>query len=176
MKTIRILLILILITSQSALAFEKKIDTVVINNDTCNVLQIIVTIDNTDSEALWLWLDSNDYGQDYHKAIRRYLMKRNGDFSIYDIGIESEMYGEWWNPSAPQYCFVKYLNSGNTFTIVFYKEIAPTIDYDVYKDIINDIKIFSNQQIKETCPGIEEPYSVNRISFPHNVIVFRIPN
>lgn len=167
---------LILITSQSALAFNQKVDTIVVCHDSCQVLQIIVTIDNTDSEALWIWYDRNDYGQDYRKAIKHYLMKRHGDFSIYDIGIETDMYGEWWSPSAPQYCFVKYLNSGNRFTIVLYKEIAPKIEYDVYKNIINNIKIFSNKQIKETCPGIEAPYSIKRISYPHNVIAFQIPN
>lgn len=91
MRTIEILLMLLLTASQSALAFNQKIDTVVVANDSCEIVQFIVTIDNTDSEALWIWLDSNDYGHDRKKAIRRYLMKRRGDFSIFDIG------------AAPQY-------------------------------------------------------------------------
>ena len=32
------------------------------------------------------------------------------------------------------------------------------------KNIINDIKIFSNRQINEYCPGLEQPYSIKRIS------------
>ena len=82
MRTIEILLLFVLTASQSALAFNQKIDTVVVANDSCEIVQFIVTIDNTDSEALWIWLDSNDYGRDHRKAIRRYLMKRRGDFSL----------------------------------------------------------------------------------------------
>ena len=67
---------LLLTASQSALAFNQKTDTVIVTNDSCEIVQFIVTIDNTDSEALWIWLDSNDYGYDRKKAIRRYLMKR----------------------------------------------------------------------------------------------------
>ena len=91
MRTIKILLLLVLTTSQSALAYNLKIDTVVVTNDSCRTLQFIATIDNTDNDALWIWLDSNDYGRDHRKAIRRYLMKRRGDFSIFDIGADPNM-------------------------------------------------------------------------------------
>ena len=94
MRTIEILLMLLLTASQSALAFNQKIDTVVVANDSCEIVQFIVTIDNTDSETLWIWLDSNDYGHDRKKAIRRYLMKRRGDFSIFDIGADPNMIGD----------------------------------------------------------------------------------
>ena len=120
MRTKKILLLLVLTTSQSALAYNLKIDTVVVTNDSCRTLQLIATIDNTDNEALWIWLDNNDYGRDHRKAIRRYLMKRRGDFSIFDIGADPNMIGDWWHPSAPKYCFVKYLEPGKTFTIIFY--------------------------------------------------------
>ena len=103
MRTIKILLMLLLTASQSALAFNQKTDTVIVTNDSCEIVQFIVTIDNTDSEALWIWLDSNDYGHDRKKAIRRYLMKRRGDFSIFDIGADPNMIGEWWHHSAPKY-------------------------------------------------------------------------
>ena len=119
MRTIKILLLLVLTTSQSALAYNLKIDTVVVTNDSCRTLQLIATIDNTDNEALWIWLDNNDYGRDHRKAIRRYLMKRRGDFSIFDIGADPNMIGDWWHPSAPKYCFVKYLEPGKTFTIIW---------------------------------------------------------
>ena len=51
MRTIEILLLFVLTASQSALAFNQKIDTVVVANDSCEIVQFIVTIDNTDSEA-----------------------------------------------------------------------------------------------------------------------------
>ena len=102
MRTIKILLLLVLTTSQSALAYNLKIDTVVVTNDSCRTLQLIATIDNTDNEALWIWLDNNDYGRDHRKAIRRYLMKRRGDFSIFDIGADPNMIGEWWHHTAPK--------------------------------------------------------------------------
>ena len=93
MRTIKLLLTLLLVASQSALAFNQKTDTVIVTNDSCGIVQFmfIVTIDNTDNEALWIWLDNNDYGHDYRKAIRRYLMKRRGDFSIFDIGADPNM-------------------------------------------------------------------------------------
>ena len=174
MRTIKILLLFVLTASQSALAFNQKIDTVVVVNDSCEIVQFIVTIDNTDSEALWIWLDSNDYGHDRKKAIRRYLMKRRGDFSIFDIGADSNMIGEWWHHSAPKYCFVKYLELGKTFTIVFYSERALTPDCWNCKNAIDDIRVFSDLEINEYCPGLEAPYSIKRISYPHNVIAFPI--
>lgn len=160
--------------SQSALAFNLKIDTVVVDNDRCRIVQLIATIDNTDNEALWIWLDSNDYGQDNGKAIRQHLMKRREDLSIFDIGTDPNMIGEWWHPNAPICCFVKYLEPDKTFTIVFYNEKTLMTSYWNSKDIINDIKIFSNWQINKYCPGLESPYGIKRISYPHNVIVFPI--
>lgn len=174
MRTIKVLFMLLLITSQSAFAFDKKVDTIVVNHATCQVLQIIVTIENTDSEALWIWFDSQDYGQDYRKAIKYYLMKPKGDFSIFNIGTEPEMVGDWWHPSAPKDCFVKYLEPNHSFTIVLYKEISPTLDCSDCHNVIRGVRIFSNQQIKDNCPGIEEPYSIKRISYPHNVIAISI--
>lgn len=167
---------LLLMTSLSASAFNQKVDTIVVSHDNYQTLQVIVTIDNTDSEALWIWYDSHDYGKDYQKAIKHYLMKRKGDFSIFDIGTDPNMFGEWWHPYGPKDFFVKHLESNKSFSIVLYKDIAPSVDHTDYNDSISSIKIFSNKQIKETCPGIEEPYSVNRISFPHNVIAFQIPD
>ena len=166
------MLMLLLASSQSATAFNQKVDTVVVTNDNSGVVQFIVTIDNTDSEALWIWLDIDDYDQDSRKAIRRYLMKRREDFSIFDIGTDPNMIGEWWHPYAPKDCFVKCLEPGKTFTIVFYQEKALMPDHWNCKNIINDIRIFSNQQINEFCPGLETQYSIKRISYPHNVIVF----
>ena len=176
MRTIKLLLTLLLVASQSALAFNQKTDTVIVTNDSCGIVQFmfIVTIDNTDNEALWIWLDNNDYGHDYRKAIRRYLMKRRGDFSIFDIGADPNMIGEWWHPSAPKYRFVKYLEPGKTFTIVFYNEKALMPDCWNSKNTIHDIRVFSNQQINKYCPGLEAPYSIKRISYPHNVIAFPI--
>lgn len=174
MRTIKLLLTLLLVASQSALAFNQKTDTVIVINDSCGIVQFIVTINNTDSEALWIWLDCNDYGHDHRKAIRQYLMKRRGDFSIFDIGADPNMIGEWWHPSAPKYRFVKYLESGKTFTIVFYTEMALMSDCWNSKNIINDIRVFSDREISEYCPGLEAPYSIKRISYPHNVVAFPI--
>lgn len=154
--------------------FDTKIDTIVVNYDTCQVHQIVVTIYNNNSETLWIWYDHKDYGKDYRKAIKYYLMKRKGDLSIFDIGTDPNMKGEWWRPSAPNDCFVKCLEPCNSFSMILYKETTPSLDYSDCNCVISGIKIFSNQQIKETCPGIEEPYSVKRISYPYNIIAFPI--
>lgn len=103
-------------------------------------------------------------------------MKRKGDFSIFDIGTDPNMIGEWWHPYGPKDFFVKHLESGKSFSIVLYKAITPMPDIIDNNNIVNNIKIFSNQQVKENSPGIEEPYSVKRISYPHNVIAFQIPD
>ena len=165
---------LLMITSRFALAYDMKIDTIVVNYDTCQVQQIIVTIYNSNSETLWIWYDHKDYGQDYRKAIKYYLKKRKGDFSIYDIGTDPNMVGEWWHPNATKDCFIKCLEPHNSFSMVLYKETTPSLDNSDYNCVISGIKIFSNQQIKETCPGIEEPYSVSRISYPYDIIALPI--
>ena len=133
MRTIKILLLLVLTTSQSALAYNLKIDTVVVTNDSCRTLQLIATIDNTDNEALWIWLDCNDYSRDIR---------------------------------------IKYLEPGNTFTFVFYLDKVAKDDYLDCNKKISDIRIFSNQQINEACPGLGALYGIIRISYPHNVIAF----
>ena len=51
MRRLRIILLLLMITSRSAFAFDMKIDTIVVNYDTCQVQQIIVTIYNSNSET-----------------------------------------------------------------------------------------------------------------------------
>ena len=163
---------ILMLVSLPAMAFNQKVDTVVVSHDSSQVLQIIVTIDNTDNEALWIWLDCNDYSRDSRKAIRRYLMKRRGDFSIFDIATDPNMTGQWWNPSAPLNCFVKYLEPGNTFTFVFYLDKVAKDDYLDCNKKISDIRIFSNQQINEACPGLGTLYGIKRISYPHNVIAF----
>ncbi len=163
---------MLLLASQSAFAFEQKIDTVIVSHDNCEILQLIITIDNTDREALWLWVDNRDYSNDDRKAIKSYLMKRKGDFSIYDIATDPNMVGEWWHPSAPKDSFVKYLIPGGTFTFVFYRVKAPKLNMWDSNSIINDIHIFWNHQIEEICPGIEEQYCVKRISYPYDIIVF----
>lgn len=103
MQRLGLLLMLLMITSRFALAFDTKIDTIVVNYDTCQVQQIIVTIYNSNSETLWIWYDPKDYGIDYRKAIKYYLMKRKGDFSIFDIGTDPNMVGEWWRPRRISY-------------------------------------------------------------------------
>ena len=174
MRRLRIILLLLMITSRSAFAFDMKIDTIVVNYDTFQVQQIIVTIYNSNSETLWIWYDPKDYDQDYRKAIKYYLKKRKEDFSIYDIGTDPNMLGKWWHPSATKDCFIKCLEPCNSFSMILYKETTTSPDYRDYNCVISGIKIFSNQQIKETCPGIEEPYSVSRISYPFNIIAFPI--
>lgn len=124
---------ILMLVSLPAMAFNQKVDTVVVSHDSSQVLQIIVTIDNTDNEALWIWLDCNDYSRDIR---------------------------------------IKYLEPGNTFTFVFYLDKVAKDDYLDCNKKISDIRIFSNQQINEACPGLGTLYGIKRISYPHNVIAF----
>ena len=67
-----------------------------------------------------------------------------------------------------------FKNIDKTFTIVFYnvKGLMPGCRNS--KNAIDNIRVFSNREINEYCPGLEAPYSIERISYPHNVIAFPI--
>lgn len=175
MKTKLIIFVLWLLSWNPLLSFDKRVDTVVISYDTCQVEQTIVTITNTEAEPLWIWFDDrNDYKSD-SEAIKLYLMKRIGDFSIFDIGTDPNMIGSWWSPSAPNYVFVKYLESDSCFTIILYRKTRnDSLSCESSVDETKSIKIFNNRQIIQTCAGFDAPNSFERISYPHDVIVFPI--
>lgn len=171
MKTIKIAFLLLVIASQSISAFELNVDTIILQCDSYKIEQLIVSISNTENEPLWIWLDNQDYSQDERRAIKSYLMKRKGDFSIFDIGTNPLMEGKWWSPSGLQECFVKYLKPGSIFSIILYIESNSEEEaYIQNRNIIDFVKVYKNQQVREVCAGIDESYSVKRISYPHNVV------
>ena len=55
---------------------------------------------------------------------------------------------------------------------MFYLDKVAKDDYLDCNKKISDIRIFSNQQINEACPGLGTLYGIKRISYPHNVIAF----
>ena len=206
MKTKVLLFSLMFVMSQQVFGYTIKTDTVVIHYEKYQLEQIIVSINNTDDEPLWIWLDETGKYQNEKKAIKYYLMDRHGfDFSIYDIGTEAEMDGCWWDPDNLYFAFIKYLEPGKFFTIVLYREIKPKKNYfereknedciesekefiekhksETYleqyrekyfednKHIVDVVKIYTDRQIDEYCPGIDrEYYGVKRISYPHDII------
>lgn len=171
MKTINIAFLFWIIASQSISAFELNVDTLILQYDSCKIEQLIVSVGNTENKPLWIWIDSQDYCQNERMAIKSYLIKRKGDFSIFDIGTDPLMEGKWWSQSGVQECFIKYLKPGNVFSIILYIE-SKSVEksYIQNRNIIDFIKVFKNQQVREVCAGIDEFYSVKRISYPHNVI------
>ena len=75
------------VMSQQVFGYTIKTDTVVIHYEKYQLEQIIVSINNTDDEPLWIWLDETGKYQNEKKAIKHYLMDRHGfDFSIMVVG------------------------------------------------------------------------------------------
>ena len=172
MKRLNILLVLFFYM-QVAIAYELKTDTVLTIDKNIITEQIIVSVKNTEKELLWLWVDDKDNNMVDSIAIRNYLMKRHGDFSIFDIGTDSNMEGCWWHPSSPKELFVKCIEPNHLFILILYKELE-NVDMKEKKHIsVDSIKIYSNSQIIKYCPGIDSPWGINRISYPYDCIAFR---
>ncbi len=107
-----------------AYAYEIKVDTAIAVSDKFLVNQIIVTIHNTEEERIWLWLcDSKDNDS---TEIKYHLMKRrpDADFSLFNIASDPNMWGCWWQNSAPLEYFIKCIEPLHSFTLVFYQETA----------------------------------------------------
>ena len=180
MKTKELLFSLMFVMSQQVFGYTIKTDTVVIHYEKYQLEQIIVSINNTDDEPLWIWLDETGKYQNEKKAIKHYLMGRHGgDVSIFLAGSLNNVKMQWWRPSNLFFFFVKYLEPGNKFTVILYREIERTINYAVNDEeevyfknnerILDIVKIYTDRQIKEYSPIPD--YGIKRISYPHDIIV-----
>ncbi len=162
------ILMVIMGIAANAKAYSIKNDTVAVICENDTAIQIIVTIKNTDDNLLWIWFDDSNIESE-KRLIKSHLMKRKGDFSIYDIATDPNMYGNWWKYPMPlKEAFVKCLSPYRTFTIILYKT-----NNDSQKDttVIDFIKTFTNDRITKYCPGIDTEYGIKRISFPFDSIM-----
>lgn len=159
---------------QLSSAYVLKADTVLMVFKEVITEQIIVTIENTEKELLWLWINNNEESVSDSVAIRHFFMKRHGDFSLFEIGVDPNMESCLWHPSAQIELFVKCIEPNHSFTFVFYKEVC---DEEIKKNncfSVDSIKIYNNTQVTRYCPGIDTSWSINRISYPHNAISYYV--
>ena len=155
-------------------AYEIKVDTVIVDYNNSRIEQIIVTINHTGADTLWIWFDNKRVENEGH-YIKKYLMKRSCEecFSFFDIATDPNMDGCWWKAPTSIQLFIKCLMSHQTFTIVIYKEkehdVCTNNSTNEWHDII---KIFKQEDIIKYCPGIDTPYGIKRISYPYSTIVY----
>lgn len=155
------------------MAYELKMDTVSIVNSDGQTNQIIVSINNTEDEPIWIWFVNTEDNREDSVIIKDHLMKRRGDFSLFDIATDPNMEGKLisYPVTADTFfnLFVKFLKPRQSFTVVFLVDNKETALLEPNKRI----KIYTQQQIDKKCAGIETGYGINRISYPHNAVVIK---
>lgn len=156
----------------SAYSYELKTDTVAIKQGNCQINQLVVTIVNTESEYLWFWFDGQNNNREDAYVIRQHLMKRDGDFSLFDIATHANMDGCLWCVPLPMKLFVKCIEPGNSFKILIYKESGVDEIIEIPSiDIKKLFRIYRNEEIVKYCPCIDSKLGIKRISYPYDVII-----
>lgn len=162
---------LVIASHVSAIAYELKTDTVIIEKDNYQITQLIVSVINNESKTLWVWFDELNLNQKDACAIKTHLMKREADFSLFDIATDANMSGCLWCDQMQMSLFVKCIEPWDSFMIVIYKESEVgerssffSIDFTKY------IRIYNNDKIVKQCPGIDSRQGIKRISYPYHVI------
>lgn len=153
------------------MAYELKMDTVSIVNSDGQTNQIIVSINNTEDEPIWIWFVNTEDNRDDSVIIKEHLMKRRDDFSLFDIATDPNMDGKLISYPVTSdtffNLFVKYLKPKQSFMVVFLVDNKESTLLEPNKMI----KIYTQQQIDKKCAGIDTNYGINRISYPYGVIV-----
>lgn len=158
------------------LAYEINVDTIIVVTQEGRTNQIIVSIKNTEEEPLWIWFSDTEDFKDDVSVIKNKIMKRRGDFSLFDIATDPNIEGHMWsypvNDDDFLTMFVKILRPDNSFSVVFLEKTDN--EKNIRKVLINPnkyITIFKQQQVLKNCPGIESEWGGNRISYPFGVVV-----
>lgn len=151
-------------------AFELNVDTLTIVSAESNIEEhIIITIENTEKEPIWIWFCNTDNSQDDSSVIREHLMKRRGDFSLFDIATDPNMEGELWSmPITLELffdLFVKYLKPRHSFNILVRNSEKDSLPLNKL------IKVYSQKQIFDNCKGMETSWEIERITYPYNAVL-----
>ena len=163
---------LIVINQISAFAYELKTDTVTIEKGDSQINQVIVSIINSECENLWIWFGEPNNDRDDAYEIKMHLMKREADFSLFDIATDANMEGCLWCAPMSMKLFVKCIEPGGAFKIVIYKESgADKIVTPPSVNLKRFIRIYRNEDIVRSCPGIDSKLGIKRISYPYDVII-----
>lgn len=163
---------LIVINQISAFAYELKTDTVTIEKGDSQINQVIVSIINSECENLWIWFGEPNNDRDDAYEIKMHLMKREADFSLFDIATDANMEGCLWCMPMSMRLFVKCIEPGNSFKVVIYKESrVGEGGYISSIDFNRHIRIYKNEDVVRFCPGIDSKLGIKRISYPYDVII-----
>ena len=103
-------------------------------------------------------------------------MRHREDFSLFEIATDANMATLFWKDPkypTPIELFVKYLEPHHSFAIVIYKESADGLKNDIAFSL-DSLRIYSRQFLKDACPGMEQQYSIERISFPYDVFLYPV--
>lgn len=179
MKKLAAILFLFVINCFTISAYEMKIDTITIQNSGEIINQIIISINNTEADPIWIWFVDADDFRDDSVVIKEHLLKRINDFSLFDIATDHNMEGELMsNPITYDdfyNLFVKYLRPGDGFTVVFLEEIDNVNRKEVLRPN-KKLKIYRQYQILEYCMGINTIWGIKRISYPFEIVVLQRNN
>lgn len=173
MKKIIIFTGVILFNFSSIFAYDIKVDTIIVINKEQIVYEYIITIQNTEEDPLWIWLDDekDKNEKDKIRAIRKHFFRNRGDFSIYNIATDPNLEVHWWEEPTPIELFVKYLKANQFFTIVICEEMDDenTSNSSFSLDFLN---IYSDHTLRKYDLYFDMPYSVERISYPYHIFIY----
>ena len=122
---------------------------------------------NSNTECILCWIDNCEQTKDNSNSLYKYLFKRIGNFSLYQI--------------INEYGSTLSIDSVNTFSNIFstfYTIIKPNSSFDIYiinkresyiSDIINSIKIASEDQLRTFFDPSD--LNFNALSYKKNYIV-----
>lgn len=163
MKYILFCTLLMLAIVQPAYSFEYKIakDSVITYMGDQYVKQIILEIENLDSDWIWIWFGEGQYQND-SVEIRNNIWKRKGDFSLYNLESEDVswngayyIFGSHPRTKANS-LFYKYLKPKQKFSIILFDDLNPLQEEfsdSIVEFFLPTLRILPNQSIIKYAEG-----------------------
>lgn len=165
MRMLFVLFSLIHATMMHAQSYNVKIDTIVCEFSKRSIRQIVITIQNTGDDALWIWCDKKEHIND-SLAIRDYLrMRHGGDFSLCESAFDGN--ARPLEKRAFYVDFLKYLPIGENFSFI----IADTRkSKKVEETFLKQLYVLKNETVIKQCAGLDTDRSLRIINFSSPVI------
>lgn len=155
-------------------AYSMKMDSLGISVGEKEIGQQFVTIENETNDTLFLWIDTLTYTEDNKdEYIRRFMTKRRGDISIFQIINEANIiYPErfWF--------FIKALFPKERFTFVVTRDTENDHQAISNEQFLNSIRAFTKCEINSAFQNLIDEHAFKILSevlsYPQGYIV--IPN
>lgn len=156
-------------------AYEINVDTVVVDFKDSQVEQVIVTINNTGEDTLWIWFDHNSFTDEAHYIKQRFFKRPCSEcFSLFDIATDPNMGGNWWELPTSIQLFTKCLMPKQNFVIILLQNTKNANLSHKTENWKKLLKIYTQRIILKYCEGIDTHYGTRRISYPYDAIVYPI--